>query len=139
MNKIALAPLILLAGCTASVPRPSGSVASISLPTFKYSIRVPDRLASLYLQYQIELQAGLSGELASTFLSSGDTCSLDVFQLPGGEIFKVDFLQCQFSPHEQEQIRSRLVGTQLPYKGFEAVFNRQLLVNVCARAAQCDL
>jgi hypothetical protein len=139
MNELALALLIILAGCTASAHRPSGSIASISLPTVKQTIRVPDSLAALYRQYQLQLQTGLSGALASTFLSSSDTCSLDVFQLPGGEIFKVDFSQCQFSPQEQEQVRSRFVGTQLPYKGFEAVFNRQLQVNLCARATQCEL
>lgn len=139
MNKLTLVVLVLLAGCTATLPRPSGgSSASVSLPIVKHSIGVPGTHALLYRRYQQELQGSLSNVLSSSSLSPGKKCSLSLLQLPGGEIFKIDFPQCQLPPGEQEQVRSRLIGVQLPYKGFEAVFNRQLFVNLCASSVSCE-
>lgn len=102
----------------------------VSLPELVSKQTIPENLQPLYRRYQQELQAELVSALAPAWLSPRLSCSLVLTQLPGGEMFKVEFKQCQRTAEEQATIRWQIMGAQLPYRGFEEVFNRQLSVEL---------
>jgi hypothetical protein len=139
MNKPTLVLLALIASCTAvSSMAFSEPSISVSTPIVRdVSTSSPNNLGPMYREYQQRLHSKISYALSSLSLSPDEKCTIKIFQLPLGKIFKVEFAQCSFTLEEQEDVRSRLVGVQLPHAGYEPVAGRQLRVTVCARADQC--
>lgn len=99
---------------------------------------VPDKLIQLDATYRTQLQ----NAVANVLQGAGKACVFVVQQLPGGVVLDVRFSICDLSNIEQGKVRSEFGGAKLPYKGFEAVFSRQLLVimcdETCHAAAQKD-
>lgn len=104
--------------------------ALVSLPELVKKGPTIEPLQPLERQYQEEMQGALVRALAPAWLSPNRSCSLKLTQLPGGEISTVEFLQCQRTPEEQATLRWQLMSAQMPYRGYERVFLRQLTVDV---------
>lgn len=65
----------------------------------------------------------------------GALCRLSIRQLPGGEVVNVEVSSpCAYDEAGRRSIEAAVLKAQpLPYQGFEAVFNRTLLLNFKAR------
>ena len=86
-------------------------------------------IQALHGEYAGRIRTHILDALNSFSLSKDFVCTLHVSQLPGGEIMKVSFSGCDAPPDQQEKMSKRLMGVKLPYRGFEAVFRRELVIH----------
>jgi len=84
------------------------------------------------------LQSAIFDVLSSLTPNPGETCTLKIFQSRLAKVLKVELVQCGFTPELQDEVRSRLMGVQLPYAHFQPLISRQLLATICAGAGPCE-
>ena len=139
MNRSTLVLFALIASCIAVSSIASDELSiSVSTPVVRdVSTSSPNNLGPMYREYQQRLHRKISYALSTLSLSPGEKCALKLFQSPLGKVFKIEFVRCGFTLEEQEDVRSHLIGIQLPHSGYEPVAGRQLRVTVCAHPGQC--
>jgi colicin import membrane protein len=64
-------------------------------------------------------------------------CIVQFKQLPGGEVFLVNFLDCPLDAAGRESVEAALKRTPLPYAGFESVFQPQGKIDMCYPEEAC--
>ncbi len=64
-------------------------------------------------------------------------CPVQFRQLPGGEVFQVDFGDCPFDADARASVEAALKRTPLPYAGFESVFQSQGKIDMCYPEEAC--
>jgi len=140
MRKFILIAVSLIASCSAILSKASSEPsANISTPVVRgVSTASPNNLGPMYREYQRRLYDSVSRALTPLSLLPGEKCKIKIFQSTIGKVFKVEFFQCLFSLPERDDVRSLLVGVQLPHAGYEPVAGRQLFVTVCAQEMQCE-
>lgn len=86
--------------------------------------RVHDR-DWLVNEYEAEIQSLVLRNWTGPFGLGGEKCEVDFVQLPGGDLLsaKANF-NCQFGSAARQSAVDALMRTQLPYKGFESIFQR---------------
>lgn len=64
-------------------------------------------------------------------------CTLMFEQIPGGEVIRIEFLNCPYAAPAREAIERALIVRELPYAGFESVFSRQISMTLCVPEQEC--
>lgn len=70
-------------------------------------------------------------------LRPGLRCYIGVTQMVGGQVTGVDFSRCQTDELTRRSIEASLMREPLPYRGYEAVFTRKLVVPFCYPIEVC--
>jgi len=65
-------------------------------------------------------------------------CQVRFFQYTGGNVYKVEFLDCPYDPEAKESVERALMKTTLPYAGFEPVFSREFTITFCYPEEACQ-
>ena len=87
---------------------------------------------SLVGAYQAALQAAiLRSWTRPDNIAQGQRCRITIRQLPGGDVISVDFeSSCPYDEQGKRSVEAAVLRAQpLPYRGFESVFNRTLILN----------
>jgi len=112
---------------------PSMAMALL-LPALAHAAPVPGQV-SLRTAYAVAIRDRiLASWLPPPSVTSGQHCRVSITQLPGGTIVsvKVD-AACQFDAAGKAALERAVLRAQpLPYKGFEAVFDRSLNIGFTA-------
>ncbi len=58
-------------------------------------------------------------------------CQVEFTQIRGGEVIDVSFLLCSLDGPGKESVERALYKTPMPYAGFEAVFQRKVVLTFC--------
>jgi len=138
MRKLGFIAIASLAACSTQAPKstPDGVGAWVSKPTIQRP--VPETLKPAFVNFQSQAQSTLITALQTLRIPDNTSCSLTIFQLPGGKMIKVNFNDCHLPTADQDSARSMLLWKSLPYSGFESVFARELHVTICSPKALCD-
>ena len=65
-------------------------------------------------------------------------CQVRFFQFTGGNVHKVEFLNCPYDPEAKESVERALMKTAMPYAGFEPVFSREFTITFCYPEEACQ-
>ncbi len=92
-------------------------------------------------------QAGVNDTLRSKYISAVNAtarsnwntvqipqqtrCQVEFTQIRGGEVIEVSFLVCSLDGPGRESVERALYKTPMPYTGFEAVFQRKVVLTFC--------
>ena len=98
------------------------------LPALAHAAPVPGQV-SLRTAYAVAIRDRiLASWLPPPSMTSGQHCRVAITQLPGGTIVSVKLdAACQFDAAGKAALERAVLRAQpLPYKGFEAVFDRSL-------------
>ena len=101
---------------------------SLLLPALAHAAPVPGQV-SLRTAYAVAIRDRiLASWLPPPSMTSGQHCRVGITQLPGGTIVSVKLdAACQFDAAGKAALERAVLRAQpLPYKGFEAVFDRSL-------------
>lgn len=71
-------------------------------------------------------------------LAPGLRCYVEVTQLRGGEVSGMDFARCRTDPLTQRSIEAALMREPLPYRGYESVYQRRLVIPFCYPLEACQ-
>jgi colicin import membrane protein len=58
-------------------------------------------------------------------------CQVEFTQIRGGEVIEINFLVCSLDGPGRESVERALYKTPMPYTGFEAVFQRKVVLTFC--------
>jgi len=89
-----------------------------------------DHQAQLARDYAQSIRTDLRAALGDLAWPSDTICAAEITQLPGGLVVAVKLQTCTFPDAIQRAVLIRLKERTLPYKGFESVFVRRILVNL---------
>ena len=64
-------------------------------------------------------------------------CKVRFTQIIGGEVIDVSFLSCPFDTQARESVERALRRSNMPYDGFESVFQRQIDLTFCYPQEAC--
>jgi colicin import membrane protein len=64
-------------------------------------------------------------------------CQVRFFQYTGGNVYKVEFMDCPYDPEAREDVERALMKTAMPYAGFEPVFSREFTMTFCYPEEAC--
>lgn len=98
------------------------------LPALAHAAPVPGQV-SLRTAYAVAIRDRIIASwLPPASMASGQHCRVAITQLPGGTIVSVKLdAACQFDAAGKAALERAVLRAQpLPYKGFEAVFDRSL-------------
>ena len=104
------------------------------LPALAHAAPVPGQV-SLRTAYAVAIRDRiLASWLPPPSMTSGQHCRVGITQLPGGTIVSVKLdAACQFDAAGKAALERAVLRAQpLPYKGFEAVFDRSLNIGFTA-------
>ena len=104
------------------------------LPALAHAAPVPGQV-SLRTAYAVAIRDRiLASWLPPPSMTSGQHCRVGITQLPGGMIVSVKLdAACQFDAAGKAALERAVLRAQpLPYKGFEAVFDRSLNIGFTA-------
>lgn len=107
---------------------------SLLLPALAHAAPVPGQV-SLRTAYAVAIRDRiLASWLPPPSMTSGQHCRVSITQLPGGTIVSVKLdAACQFDAAGKAALERAVLRAQpLPYKGFEAVFDRSLNIGFTA-------
>lgn len=107
---------------------------SLLLPALVHAAPVPGQV-SLRTAYAVAIRDRiLASWLPPPSMTSGQHCRVGITQLPGGTIVSVKLdAACQFDAAGKAALERAVLRAQpLPYKGFEAVFDRSLNIGFTA-------
>lgn len=107
---------------------------SLLLPALAHAAPVPGQV-SLRTAYAVAIRDRiLASWLPPPSMTSGQHCRVGITQLPGGTILSVKLdAACQFDAAGKAALERAVLRAQpLPYKGFEAVFDRSLNIGFTA-------
>jgi colicin import membrane protein len=107
---------------------------SLLLPAPAHAAPVPGQV-SLRTAYAVAIRDRiLASWLPPPSMTSGQHCRVSITQLPGGTIVSVKLdAACQFDAAGKAALERAVLRAQpLPYKGFEAVFDRSLNIGFTA-------
>lgn len=107
---------------------------SLLLPALAHAAPVPGQV-SLRTAYAVAIRDRiLASWLPPPSMTSGQHCRVGITQLPGGTIVSVKLdAACQFDAAGKAALERAVLRAQpLPYKGFEAVFDRSLNIGFTA-------
>ncbi len=92
-------------------------------------------------------QAGVNDSLRSKYISAVNStarsnwntvqipqqtrCQVEFTQIRGGEVIEVNFKVCSLDGPGRESVERALYKTPMPYTGFEAVFQRKVVLTFC--------
>lgn len=116
---------------------PSSAMAlllCLLLPTLVHAAPVPGPV-SQRTAYAVAIRDRiLASWLPPPSMTSGQHCRVSITQLPGGAIMSVKLdAACQFDAAGKAALERAVLRAQpLPYKGFEAVFDRSLTIGFTA-------
>lgn len=71
-------------------------------------------------------------------LRPGLRCYVEVTQLRGGQVSGIDFARCQTDALTQRSIEAALMREPLPYRGYESVYQRKLVIPFCFPVEACQ-
>lgn len=107
---------------------------SLLLPALAHAAPLPGQV-SLRTAYAVAIRDRiLASWLPPPSMTSGQHCRVGITQLPGGTIVSVKLdAACQFDAAGKAALERAVLRAQpLPYKGFEAVFDRSLNIGFTA-------
>lgn len=107
---------------------------SLLLPALTHAAPVSGQV-SLRTAYAVAIRDRiLASWLPPPSMTSGQHCRVGITQLPGGTIVSVKLdAACQFDAAGKAALERAVLRAQpLPYKGFEAVFDRSLNIGFTA-------
>lgn len=107
---------------------------SLLLPALAHAAPVSGQV-SLRTAYAVAIRDRiLASWLPPPSMTSGQHCRVGITQLPGGTIVSVKLdAACQFDAAGKAALERAVLRAQpLPYKGFEAVFDRSLNIGFTA-------
>ena len=141
------APIVLgtaLTGCASQAPKSAqaeisqASLTHLSVAESAGAIAGEDavakeaRLSDVYAELREAYIEKIRATLLAAWTDSGaagHACKLKISQLPGGAILQADAVTpCSLGISQQRALEETIVTVQLPYRGFEAVFNRRIEV-----------
>jgi colicin import membrane protein len=64
-------------------------------------------------------------------------CKVRFTQLPGGEVIKVEFIDCPYDDQGRDFVDRALRKTPMPYQGFDKVFIRSPEITFCHPIEEC--
>ncbi len=65
-------------------------------------------------------------------------CSVSFRQIRGGEVIKVEFIDCPYDPQVRDSVERALLKSPMPYSGFENVFTSPIKLTMCYPEEACQ-
>ncbi|MFT3806860.1 protein TolA [Arenimonas sp.] len=65
-------------------------------------------------------------------------CKVRFTQRIGGEVMRVEFLECPFDAVARDSVERALFKEPMPYQGFESVYQRQVTLTLCYPEESCQ-
>jgi hypothetical protein len=106
--------------------------------TRRVGVREEAESESRDLEYKKILHAALDARWNRSSAPEGVRCKVQIYQLPGGEIFKVDFTSCPFDADSRRRLEADVRSSPLPYGGYENAFLRTFDFSFCRPVSKCN-
>jgi colicin import membrane protein len=127
MKRFGLIWLMLLAGC-AAVPSVPAAPATTQIPRslVRHDFDLHSRIYVALIQSAITLNWARPANVPV-----GIVCQVRIVQIPGGQVISVKVLpSCPFDGAGRQSVEAAVQrSSPLPYKGFEDVFQRDIIFN----------
>ena len=80
--------------------------------------------------YATAVRSSVVSTLASVPWPGHGACSVELIQVPGGQVVRATLVNCAFPADIQATVLKKLQSATLPYQGFESVFQRRIVINL---------
>lgn len=98
----------------------------------------PNALNDLRARYRAAIKATVESNWRRDGAQPLERCVIKFRQIPGGEVIDVSFINCPFSPEGRASAQRALTMNDMPYSGFEDVFDPSPTITLCYPAEQCE-
>lgn len=98
----------------------------------------PDALNDLRARYRAAIKATVESNWRRDGAQPSERCVIKFRQIKGGVVIDVAFINCPFSPEGRASAERALTMNDMPYSGFEDVFDPSPTITLCYPAEQCE-
>lgn len=98
----------------------------------------PNALNDLRARYRAAIKATVESNWRRDGAQRLERCVIKFRQIPGGQVIDVTFISCPFSPEGRASAQRALTMSDMPYFGFENVFDPSPTITLCYPAEQCE-
>jgi len=89
-----------------------------------------EELRSLLTGYSVAIRDLIVDRLTPVPWQGKGACTVELTQLPGGQVIRASLSDCEFPEDIQNQVIARLETMNTPYQGFERVFRRTFTIRL---------
>jgi colicin import membrane protein len=92
---------------------------------------------SLTAKYMAAIKVTARENIKISQITQQFRCQIEFTQVRGGEVREVVFLSCPLDENGRESIERALFRSPMPYSGYEAVFQRKVILTFCYPNEDC--